>query len=46
MDPGLTMAVRMNQGTARPIRISNTFDPMELDTAISPRPKAKVCIRC
>ena len=39
VEPGDTIAVLINHGTASPIKISKTFEPIELDTAMSPRPK-------
>lgn len=34
--PGLTMAVLMNHGSARPMSTSNTLLPIVFDTAMSP----------
>ena len=36
--PGLTRSELMSHGTERPTRMSNTFEPNELDTAMSPKP--------
>eukprot|EP00640_Fibrocapsa_japonica_P009238 CAMPEP_0113936616 /NCGR_PEP_ID=MMETSP1339-20121228/3486_1 /TAXON_ID=94617 /ORGANISM="Fibrocapsa japonica" /LENGTH=53 /DNA_ID=CAMNT_0000939147 /DNA_START=467 /DNA_END=625 /DNA_ORIENTATION=+ /assembly_acc=CAM_ASM_000762 len=33
--PGYAKALWMNQGTGSPTRMSNTFDPMEEEMAIS-----------